>query len=723
MPKFIMSGLTIASLLLLAGCAPSPEEAVDEPEPRTGMTYPETPTVEQIDDYHGTEVADPYRWLEDMASAEVQAWIAAQNELSFPYLEELPERDNLKDRLTELWNYERISTPSRHGQSYFYFRNDGLQDQSVLYVTDDIDQTGRPLIDPNQFSDDGTVSLSRHYVSPNASYVAYGISDGGSDWTDFRIRNVATGTDLPSEITGTKFTNIAWLPDETGFYYSRYPEGSDGQPDDQEAVRIYFHEIGSSQADDELIYHLDSERNLNPYPQVTRDGRFLLASISDGFDSNAVHLLNLRNPDAEWQPLFDDWDARYNFIASDANLLFFQTDNDAPTGRVIAVDINRPAEAHWEELISPREETLTAISYVGGKFFARYLEDASSAVRVYDALGRFQDRLELPGIGTVSGFTGSASHIETFFQFTSFTEPGAIYHLNIARDEMSLLRQSEVAADTEPYVTEQHFYTSADGTEVPMFIIRHEDTELDGSNPTLLYGYGGFNISLTPSFSVARLAWLEQGGIVAIPNLRGGGEYGADWHEAGTRLQKQNVFDDFIAAAEFLIAEQYTSPQHLGIQGGSNGGLLVGAVMNQRPELFGAALPAVGVLDMLRYHKPSANARAWSSDFGLSEDPAEFEALYAYSPVHTTEPGTCYPATLITTGDHDDRVVPWHSYKYAAVLQRDQGCDKPVLLRVETRAGHGAGTPTWMRIEQIADQWAFLIEHLADAPDMGAESD
>lgn len=707
MTKKITTLSVLSSLLLLTSCVQAPQA----PEESMSSNYPATHTVKQTDEYFGTTVSDPYRWLEQMDNPAVQTWVAQQNGFAKPLLEGLPQRNAIKERLTALWNYERIGTPFRHGDRYFYYRNDGLQNQSVLYVTDDPKLTGEILINPNSFSDDGTVSLARAYVSPQGNYLTYGISDGGSDWTSFHVRNIETGQDLTDTIEFTKFTNISWLPDESGFYYSRYPTDAAGKGNDQEPVAIYFHLLGNEQSQDQLVYEITDNRRHNPYAQVTRDGRFVVASISEGFFANAVHIKE-RNSKGPWLKLFTDWDSRNDLINTDGNLFFFMTNKGAETGRVIAIDYNKPQPEHWQEIIAPRDETLTDVSYVGGKFFATYLRDARSIVRVHDAFGRFQQELDLKSIGTVSGFNGNANHLETFFSMTSFTEPGTIYHYDIRHNKITELSRSQTAADLDQYVTEQVFYSSKDGTKVPMFLVHKKDFVRNGKAPVLLYGYGGFNVSLTPSFSSSRIAWLELGGVLAIPNLRGGGEYGAAWHRAGTGVNKQNVFDDFISAAEWLISEQITSPEHLGIQGGSNGGLLVGAVMTQRPELFAAALPAVGVLDMLRYHLPSANARGWSSDFGLSENEEEFNALYAYSPLHNTKAGTCYPATFITTGDHDDRVVPWHSYKFAAVLQRDQSCDNPVLLRVETRAGHGAGTPIWMRIEQIADDWAFLAKYL-----------
>ncbi|EKE83750.1 prolyl endopeptidase [Idiomarina xiamenensis 10-D-4] len=675
------------------------------------MSYPETKRVDQVDNYHGTEVADPYRWLEQ-DSAAVSAWVDAQNDFSRPYLESLPARERIKQQLTGLWNYEKVSTPEKHAGKYFFYRNDGLQNQSVLYTQDNLDSPPQILIDPNSFSDDGTVSLARTSISPEARYIAYAKSDGGSDWTSWHVRDIRSGEDLTDVLTGTKFTSVSWHPDGDGFFYSRYPENANGDADDSQPVAVYYHQLGDDQQQDALVYQRSDKATWNPYPQVTDDGRYLLIDIFEGYTANAVYYRPLNDSDAEFKPLFAKWDAQYNYVTSHDGQLYFRTTKDAPTGRVIAVDTKQPEMAQWQQIVPAQKQTLDSISAVGSRLFANYLQDARSRVAIYDMSGGEATELALPGIGSISGFGGDKDSDETFFSFTSFTEPGKIYRYRIADDHRSLWHETEVPLDLSNYETEQVFYESKDGTRVPMFIIHRKGLTLNGQQPTLLYGYGGFNVSLTPSYSVTRMVWLEMGGVLAIPNLRGGGEYGEAWHQAGTKQQKQNVFDDFVAAAEWLIANNYTNSDKLAIQGGSNGGLLVGATLLQRPDLFAAALPAVGVLDMLRYHLPSANARGWSSDYGLSENADEFAALYAYSPVHNVEPGTCYPATLITTGDHDNRVVPWHSYKFAAALQHGQGCDKPVLLRVETRAGHGAGTPTWMRIEGYADQWAFLAEQL-----------
>ncbi len=698
----------LIGLLALAGCENGMKDET--------FQYPESRQVDVTDDYHGTTVADPWRWLEDMESPEVKAWVSAQNALAEPYLEAIPERQAIIERLTALWNYERYSVPFKEGGRYFYRRNDGLQNHAVLYVTDAPDAQARVLLDPNSFSEDGTIALSSAVPSPDGKFLAYSVSDGGSDWNQWRVRNVDSGEDLPDLLLHTKFSGASWARDAGGFYYSRYPLDANGKANDSKAVSVYFHALGTPQADDVLVYSLPEHERWNPYATATEDGRFLVITVWDGYFQNAVHYMTLDEGSGPAIELLAEWDALYEFLGNQGNAFYFKTTNNAPNGRVVAVDIERPEPANWREVIPEQQDALESASIVGGKLVAQYLHDAHSRVRIFDLAGEPVRDVELPGTGSVSGFGGNMDDSETFYSFTNFTNPGEIHRYDVASGESELFRRSETQANVDSYETKQVFYASADGTRVPMFIVHRKGIELDGSNPTLLYGYGGFNVPLTPYFSVARAVWLEMGGVLAIANLRGGGEYGEAWHEAGTKLDKQNVFDDFIAAAEELIRLGYTQPAKLAIQGGSNGGLLVGAVLNQRPELFGAALPAVGVMDMLRYHTASANARAWSSDYGLSENPEEFRALLAYSPVHNVQQETCYPPTLITTGDHDDRVVPWHSYKYAAAMQAAQAsmpdCNDPVLIRVETRAGHGAGKPTWMVIENIADEWAFLVKAL-----------
>jgi len=669
--------------------------------------YPETKTVTQQDNYHGTVVSDPYRWLEEEKSEEVSAWVASQNTLARPYLAELPSRERYKERLTALWDYEKYSTPYMVNGKLFYSYNDGLQNQYVLYMADGVNGEPEVLIDPNTLSEDGTVSMASTELSPKASYLAYMLSDGGSDWKTIHIRNTSSKSDLTDTIKGIKFTNIAWLPDESGFFYSRYPQNEAGKYDDSQTVSIYFHAIGTAQSEDKKVFAFDNKHTWNPYPSVVQDGKTLLISVFEGYQANGVYAKSLVNDNSELVPVFDKWDGRYDLIGEHDDELFFTSTANAPTGKVIKVDFDGGVKA-TETVIESTSDTLSSVSLLGEKLFAQYLKDVKGQVSVFDLNGKRVDEIAFSDIGSVSGFYGSKNADTTFYKLTGFTNPGQVFAYDIETGESSLFKTIDTGINYDDYETKQILYTSKDGTKVPMFIVHKKGLKLDGNNKTLLYGYGGFNISLLPRYSVSRMVWVEQGNVLAIANLRGGGEYGQQWHKAGTKLDKQNVFDDFIAAGEYLVESGYTTPDKMGIQGGSNGGLLVGATLTQRPDLFSAALPAVGVLDMLRYHTPSANARAWSSDYGLSENKDEFEALYAYSPLHNTKPGTCYPATLITTGDHDDRVVPWHSYKFAAQLQADQSCDNPILLRVETRAGHGAGTPTWMQIEGYADQWAFL---------------
>ena len=693
MPRF---SLFLACALLAASCSPAGEE---------GFEYPAARRSDTASDYFGVEVADPYRWMEDMDAGETAAWIAAQNELVEPHLASMPLRERLRERLTEVWNYPRRSTPWREGPWYFEFRNDGLQNHSVLYVQEGLGGEARILLDPNAWSADGTVSLAGNSVSPSGRYIAYAKSDGGSDWRDWFVREVASGEDMPDRITFTKFTGVSWAPGESGFYYSRYPVDEQGAGDGGKAVSVYFHELGTDQAEDRLVLQMPPDEGRNAYASVTEDGAYLIVTLQEGYLSNAVHYRRMDEPDSAIRPMLDEWDAIYRYLANDGGTFFFSTNRDAPRRKVISLHIDSPQE--WTEVIPESDNTMQAISAVGGRLIASYLEDVKPLVTVHEADGSLVEEIELPGIGSVRGFGGRWDDPETFYNFSGFTDPGAVYRYDAGTGESTLHHRTETPIDGTQFTTRQVFYTSKDGTRIPMFLVHRKDLEKTGAHPTLLYGYGGFNISLTPGYSSSRLVWLELGGMVAIPNLRGGGEYGREWHLAGARERKQNVFDDFIAAAQWLIEEGYTMPSRLVIQGSSNGGLLVGAVMTQRPDLFGAALPDVGVLDMLRYHTPSANARAWADDYGLSENEADFRAQYAYSPVHRVAEGVCYPPTLVTTADHDDRVVPWHSYKFAAALQHAQGCARPVLIRIETRAGHGAGTPTWMRIEDIANQFAF----------------
>ena len=712
--NLIYAAIVAASAGLTLACTSSYTESTSsvQGESQSGgmpkvSDYPETKTVTQQDNYHGTVVSDPYRWLEEEKSEEVSAWVESQNTLARPYLAELPSRERYKERLTALWDYEKYSTPYMVNGKLFYSYNDGLQNQYVLYMADGVNGEPEVLIDPNTLSEDGTVSMASTELSPKASFLAYMLSDGGTDWKTIHVRDTSKKSDLTDTIKGIKFSNIAWLPDESGFFYSRYPQNEAGKYDDSQTVSIYFHAIGTAQSEDKKVFAFDNKPTWNPYPSVVQDGKTLLISVFEGYQANGVYAKSLVNDNSELVPVFDKWDGRYDLIGEHDDELFFTSTANAPTGKVIKVDFDGGVKA-TETVIESTSDTLSGVSLLGEKLFAQYLKDVKGQVSVFDLNGEKIDEIAFTDIGSVSGFYGSKNADTTFYKLTGFTNPGQVFAYDVKSGESSLFKSIDTGVNYDDYETKQIFYTSKDGTKVPMFIVHKKGLKLDGNNKTLLYGYGGFNISLLPRYSVSRMVWVEQGNVLAIANLRGGGEYGQQWHKAGTKLDKQNVFDDFIAAGEYLVESGYTTPEKMGIQGGSNGGLLVGATLTQRPDLFSAALPAVGVLDMLRYHTPSANARAWSSDYGLSENKDEFEALYAYSPLHNTKPGTCYPATLITTGDHDDRVVPWHSYKFAAQLQADQSCDNPILLRVETRAGHGAGTPTWMQIEGYADQWAFL---------------
>lgn len=702
---------TVLFALSLAACQRQPE-----PEVLVPLAYPATPRGDHVDDYHGTKVPDPYRWMEDMDSAPVRDWVQAQNALAEPYLAAIPARQPIIDRLTRLWNYERYGVPFSEGGRYFYTRNDGLQNQAVLFVKDGWDAEPRVLIDPNGFSADGTIALGATSASPDGKWLAYSTSDGGSDWRTWRIRDAVAGTDLDDELRYAKFDiPVAWAQDSKGFYYTRHPvgPGPEYRGDDSKPLSVWYHRLGTNQTDDRLIYDVGHPTR-NPYGvAVSEDGRSLVVTVFDTRIENAVHVLDLGQLNPRPRKLLDGWDAQYYHIGDAGRTLYFQTTRDAPRGRIVAVDLDDKGDTvTLREVVPQAAEAIEGSAFVGGHLVVSYLKDARALVKVHARDGALVREVTLPGLGSVSGFGGRGSRSETFYSYTDFTTPTAIHRYDVASGESTLFQAACTDAQLAGIITEQVFVTSKDGTKVPMFIVRHRDAKLDGSHPTLLYGYGGFNQSMTPAYSSSRAVWLERGGIYAVANIRGGGEYGHAWHEAGTRLKKQNVFDDFIAAAEHLIAAGYTRPERLAVQGGSNGGLLVGAVVNQRPELFGAALPAVGVMDMLRYHTAGQNPRLWAADYGLSEDPAEFQAQLAYSPYHNIKPGTCHPATLVTTGDHDDRVVPWHSYKYAAALQAAQGCAEPVLIRVETRAGHGAGKPTWMQIEAVADQLAFLDRHI-----------
>ena len=678
------------------------------------MSYPSTRKVPVVDDYHGRKVADPYRWLEDTDSEETAEWIEAQNRLTRGYLDGLPSREPTRRRLERLWNYERYGLPSHRGDVYFYTHNDGLQNQSVLYKAPSLDADREVLIDPNRLSEDGTVALSNWVPSEDGTLLAYGLADGGSDWRTWRVRDVASGEDLDDIVRWVKFSRVAWKHDNSGFFYARYDEPVEGEAltGTNENQRLYFHRIGTDQSQDKLIYERPDHPKWGFSPRVTDDGRYLVIENWKGSEpQNQVFVANLEADTLEVRPLIEGFDAEYVLAATAADRLLFVTDHDAPRRRLIAVDPDAPTRDRWREVVPESEDVLESVNRFGETLYAQYLQDARGKVTRFRLDGSRIGDFDLPDVGSVAGFHGPQGAAETFFSFTNYVTPTSIYRVELESATSELWKRPEVDFPTEDYLTEQVFFTSRDGTRVPMIITRRRDSQLDGSHRTLLYGYGGFNISITPSFSAAKAAWLDSGGIYAVANLRGGGEYGREWHEAGMRLDKQNVFDDFIAAAEYLIENDYTRPGRLGIEGRSNGGLLVGAVMTQRPELFGACLPAVGVMDMLRYHKFTIGW-AWATEYGSSDEPDQIDNLLSYSPLHNLEPGTCYPPTLITTADRDDRVVPGHSFKFAAALQAAQGCDHPTLIRIETRAGHGAGTPVSKRIEQYADLWAFLIANL-----------
>ncbi len=675
--------------------------------------YPAAKKVDQTDDYHGTKVADPYRWLEDTDSPDTKAWVAEENKLTFGFLEQISERAWIKDRLTKMWNFERNGVPFKEGGRYFFTRNSGLQNQSVLYTMPSLSAEPRVLLDPNTFSKDGTVALAGMSVSQDGKLLAYGVSTSGSDWAEWKVRDVKTGKDLPDDIKWVKFSRASWTRDSKGFFYSRFDEPKEAALRGANYYhKVYFHRLGTPQSEDALVYDRPDEKEMTFYGSVTDDGRFLLIGASKkNSDKNALYYKDLTQKNAKVVRLLDDFDAQYEPVDNDGPLLWIKTDLDAPRYRVIAIDTRHPERANWKEVIPQAAENLDSVGMIDNQFVASYLKDAHTQIRIFDVNGKPVREVELPGIGTVGGFSGKRTDKETFYAFTSFTNPATIYHYDMVDGKSTLFRKPKVDFNADAYETRQIFYTSKDGTRVPMFITCRKGLQLDGNNPTLMYAYGGFNIPITPGFSPRVAAWLEMGGVYAVPNLRGGGEYGQEWHQQGMKLKKQNVFDDFIAAAQWLIDNKYTSTRKLAINGGSNGGLLMGAMVTQRPDLWGAVVADVGVMDMLRFHKFTIGW-AWVADYGSSDNPDEFKALYAYSPLHNIKPGTAYPPTLITTADHDDRVVPGHSFKFAATLQEAQAGPAPVLIRIETKAGHGGGKPTWMQIEEATDMFGFIVKEL-----------
>ncbi len=678
--------------------------------------YPKTPKVEASDEYFGVEVPDPYRWLEEdvRESERVADWVEAQNEVTFGYLRELPMRDGIRDRLEELWDYERYSAPSKVADYYVFSKNDGLQNQSVVYIVDQLDGEPEVLINPNEWSEDGTVALSGLSFSEDGTYAAFGRSVAGSDWRKWHVMHVPTRRVLDDRLEWIKWTSASWTPDGEGFFYTRFPQPPEGEEFTAPNInsKIYYHRVGTDQSEDVLVFEQPANPKWGLYGQVTEDGRYLVVGAFIGTDDvNRVWVRDLTDPYAAPTALIDNFDNKFSFVGNDGPVFYFNTDLDAPNSRVVKMDI-REGRSSMTEVIAERDQTLRGVGITGNLLVAQYLRDVLPLVRMHRMDGSLVREVDFPGIGSAGGFGGKREHTETFYSFSSFNRPPSIYRYDMITGESELFRTADVDFDPDDYIVEQVFYTSKDGTKVPMFISHRKGLSMDGSNPTLLYGYGGFNISLTPYFSTVRLAWMEMGGVFAVANLRGGGEYGKAWHEAGKKLSKQNVFDDFIAAAEYLVDTGYTRPENLAIQGGSNGGLLVGACMVQRPDLFAVALPAVGVMDMIRFPEFTAG-RYWTDDYGdPKENEDEFRALFKYSPYHNLEKGEAYPATLVTTADTDDRVVPGHSFKFAARLQEVHDGEDPVMIRIQTDAGHGAGKPTSMIIDEYADIFAFIMANV-----------
>ena len=702
-------GGALAAATLLVSC----QNAGTGPH-ATALHYPPARRDAKVDDYFGTQVPAPYRWLENLDSPETRAWVKAENDLTTSYLAKIPGREAIRGKLTELWNYERTGIPVREGGRTFFTRNDGLQPQSVLYAVTATGAEPRVLLDPNTLSADGTVALAGWTVSHNGRLLAYALSSGGSDWREWHVREVDSGRDLPDLVRWSKFSRATWAPDDRGFYYGRFAQPAEGVALKQANYfqKLYFHTIGTPQDEDSLIYERPDHKDWQFGSIVTEDGRYLIVPVRVGTDRrNMVFFRDLRAPDGAVKELLPAFDASYDFVANDGPVLYFRTDNGAPLGRVIAVDTGNPSPRAWREIIPEQDDTLQGAHLVHDTFVATYLSNAATAVRLFHIDGTAAGRVALPDLGTARGFDGKRTDTSTFYSFASFTSPATIYELDLATGASSVFDAPRMTFDPASFVTKQVFYTSKDGTRIPMFISHRKSVVLNGANPTLLYAYGGFDISQTPRFSVPSMVWMEMGGVYAVANVRGGGEYGETWHQAGMLKDKQNVFDDFIAAAQWLIDNRYTSTERLGISGRSNGGLLVGAVLDQRPDLFGAAVPGVGVMDMLRFQKFTIGW-AWVSEYGSSDDPAMFPVLHAYSPLHNIEAGTHYPPTLITTADHDDRVIPAHSFKYAAALQAAQGGTAPILIRIETRAGHGSGKPIAKQIDEATDELLFLTHAL-----------
>jgi prolyl oligopeptidase len=674
--------------------------------------YPESVRENITDNYFGTEINDPYRWLENDTAASVIKWVDAQNDITFDYLSHIPFREQIRKRLTEIWNYPKYSSPFKEGDWYYFFKNDGLQNQSVLYRQKGLDATPEIFLDPNILSPDGTASLASLTFSKDHKLCAIGIAQSGSDWNEIVVMDVATKQYLSDKIQWVKFSGATWQGN--GFYYSRYDEPAKGKAysNQNEFMKIYFHKIGTPQQQDELVYE-DKAHPLRYFnAALTEDERFMLIYVSEGTHGNEILIKDLKKGEKAFRTLFKGFDNNYAVVDNIGDRILATTDKGSPKYRLIELDPAKPEENNWKTIVAESEDLLEGVSHWNGKLFLSYLKDASTRLFRTNVDGSEKEEIKLPGIGTASLIGGKKEDTEAFYTFTSFTNPGEIYRYEFTSGKSTLFRKTEVGFNTDQFETKQVFYTSKDGTKIPLFIIHKKGIKLDGNNPTLLYGYGGFNISLTPSFSISRIYFLEQGGVYAIANLRGGGEYGEEWHKAGMLEKKQNVFDDFIAAAQYLIDEKYTSKEKLAINGGSNGGLLVGACMTQRPDMFKVAIPAVGVLDMLRYHKFTIGW-GWAGEYGSSDSAKQFDFLIKYSPLHNVKEGVNYPATMIMTADHDDRVVPAHSFKFAAELQvKQMKAGNPILIRIDKKAGHGAGKPTTKLIDDATDFWSFVLWNL-----------
>ena len=703
MKKFVYL-TAIMGIILIAACTTKVKEIK--------VTYPDTKKGDVVDNYFGVEVADPYRWLENDTSQETAEWVKAENEVTYGYLEKIEFREDIKERFTELWNYPKYGVPFKEGGKYFFSKNDGLQNQSVLYIQEELDAEPKVLLDPNELSEDGTIALATSAVSKDGKFLAYATAEGGSDWNKIYIMEIDSRKKLDDEIHWVKFSGISWKGD--GFYYSKFNEPDQGLElsSKNEFHKVYYHKVGTPQSEDILIHENLDNPQRNYYAATTDDENFLILYESESTDGNALYYKDLTTPGNEFIKLADGFEYQYGVVDNIGNAFLVITNDGAPRKKLVMVNLKKTDKKSWKTLIPEKEEVLESATLIGNHIVIEYMKDATSKAFIYDFRGKYVDELALPGIGSLIGFSGKKDENLAFYLFTSFNFPSTIYKYDISSNSSEIYKESDINFNPDDYVTNQVFYESKDGTPIPMFIVHHKDMKLNGKNPTYLYGYGGFNISLTPYFSVSRLIFLENGGVYALANLRGGGEYGEEWHKGGIKIQKQNVFDDFIAAAEYLIDQGYTNPDKLAIAGASNGGLLVGACMTQRPELFKVAMPAVGVMDMLRYHKFTIGW-TWAGDYGTSDDDSTmFSYLHGYSPIHNLTDGVEYPATLITTADHDDRVVPAHSFKFAATIQEKHVGENPVLIRIETKAGHGAGKPTSKIIEEVADEWGFIFYNL-----------